>query len=119
MPLHIYYIFRRAVQSERTVCVLGSACFRCLDDLDGYAQFSGSIRQVPIERHQRDVDALRDREVQRIRHTQPEIKSPNIHASEANIDGMDFRQSGHRRSPHVEIGQTRLPVARLEASSAN
>ena len=69
MLLHIYYIFRRAVQSERTVCVLGSACFRCLDDLDGYAQFSGSIRQAPIERHQRDVNALRDREVQRIRHT--------------------------------------------------
>jgi hypothetical protein len=87
--------------------------------LDGHAELSCGRRHSSIKCDQHDIKTPRDREVQRVRGTQREIKPPNIRPRKANIHGMDFRCSGNRCSPHVKIGQAGRPVCRLKSPGAN
>jgi len=57
----------------------------------------------PVECDQRDVEAPRDRQVQRVWRPQSQIKSPDIGGGKPHIHGMDFCRPGHRCSPYVKV----------------
>ena len=78
--------------------------------LDGNAEFVGGGRQTLIERDEGRIEASGNREMEGIRRSEPQIKAPGIYIGEPGIGGRNVDRQAHRRTPSIEVGQTRLTI---------
>src|SRR6266404_4774163 len=101
------YLLSRCA-SRPTFGVFGSAGLR---SVDGDTQFMGGRCQAPIERDEDRIEPPGNSEMQGVRGSQPQIEAPDINVGEPGIACPDINRQAHRRTPSVEVRQTRSASA--------
>jgi len=63
----------------------------------------GGNYQAPVERDEGRIETPGDREMERVRRSEPEIEASDIDVGEASIGGMHIRRGRRRCAPCVKI----------------